>query len=271
MSDLVLQYLFLSFLIGTAGSFVGMLVGTFMARDVLWSAVIGATSGVVLAFLVFIGVVPFSVLNMGPIFDGLLLATVGAATLTALVNLFRPAITASEPIASFASAPPKSARSPAPSRTLSAEKIFISYRRDDSLETTGRIYDRLAREFGEGAVFRDFDNMPFGVDFREHIDRRLSDCDICMVVIGPKWLTVADASGARRIDDPRDHVRVEIETALRRNIRVVPLLIGGAPIPAESALPPSLAPLSFRAGTHIRPDPDFHRDIDRRLAGLQAA
>ena len=105
-------------------------------------------------------------------------------------------------------------------------KSFVSYRRDDSLDATGRIYDRLQKEFGDGSVFRDLDSMPFGVDFRDHIDKRLADCDVCIVVIGNKFLTVPDKSGARRIDDPRDHVRIEIETALKRNIRVVPLLVG---------------------------------------------
>ena len=74
-----------------------------------------------------------------------------------------------------------------------------------------------------------------------------------------------------RINDPRDHVRIEIETALRRNIRVVPLLVGNATIPAEQELPPTLQSLAYRAGTHIRPDPDFHRDMDRLVAGLRAA
>lgn len=112
--------------------------------------------------------------------------------------------------------------------------------------------------------------MPFGVDFRDHIDKRLADCDVCYVVIGNRFRTVTDKSGARRIDDPRDHVRIEIETALRRNIRVVPLLVGGATMPSEDDLPPPLKPLAFRAGTAIRPDPDFHRDIDRLMGGLSA-
>lgn len=154
---------------------------------------------------------------------------------------------------------------------LVARSAFISYRRDDSLETTGRIYDRLSREYGDGKVFRDLDSMPFGVDFREHIDKRLSVCEICFVVIGPKFVSVVDKSGGRRLDDPRDHVRIEIETALKRNIRVVPLLVGGAAMPSESDLPPSLQPLAYRAGTSIRPDPDFHRDIDRLMAGLKAS
>jgi hypothetical protein len=150
------------------------------------------------------------------------------------------------------------------------DSVFISYRRDDSLDTTGRIYDRLSREFGDGAVFRDLDSIPFGLDFREHIDRRLANCDVCIVVIGPRWLVVTDQNGQRRLDDPADHVRIEIETALRRNIRVVPILVGGASIPHPRELPETLQPLSYRAGTQIRPDPDFHRDIDRLMAGLRA-
>ena len=112
--------------------------------------------------------------------------------------------------------------------------------------------------------------MPFGVDFRDHIDKRLANCDVCIVVIGNKFLTITDKSGLRRIDDPRDHVRIEIETALRRSIRVVPLLVAGVTMPTEDDLPPSLKPLAFRAGTAIRPDPDFHRDVDRLMSGLKA-
>lgn len=181
-----------------------------------------------------------------------------------------PALAASLLILLRAPSPSALARHQAPLPSQH-DKVFISYRRDDSLETTGRIYDRLSREYGEGKAFRDLDSMPFGIDFREHIDKRLGDCNICFVVLGPKFLSVTDKSGAHRIDDPRDHVRIEIETALRRNIRVVPLLVGGASMPAESQLPTSLAPLAYRAGTSIRPDPDFHRDIDRLMAGLRSS
>jgi hypothetical protein len=149
-------------------------------------------------------------------------------------------------------------------------KIFMSYRRSDSLDATGRIYDRLVRSYGAENVFRDIDNIPFGLDFREYLDQQLADCDVCLVVIGPRWLSVTEANGTRRLDNPRDHVRLEIETALRRNIRVVPLLVGRAELPAEHELPAPLRPLAFRNGIEIRPDPDFHRDMDRLASGLAA-
>jgi uncharacterized membrane protein YeaQ/YmgE (transglycosylase-associated protein family) len=150
------------------------------------------------------------------------------------------------------------------------DKIFVSYRRDDSLDVTGRIYDRLLKEYSDKTVFRDMDSIPLGFDFRQHIDKLISECSVCVVVIGNRWLTVTDKTGQRRLDDPKDHVRIEIESALRRNVRVVPLLIGGAEMPSIDDLPPSLHDLAFRNGTHIRPDPDFHRDVDRLVAGLRS-
>jgi hypothetical protein len=151
------------------------------------------------------------------------------------------------------------------------KKVFVSYRRDDSLDVTGRIYDRLVREYGDKTVFRDMDSIPLGFDFRQHIDKLIAECDICVVVIGNRWLTVTDRNGQRRIDDPKDHVRIEIESALKRNVRVVPLLIGEADMPSIENLPPSLHDLAFRNGTQIRPDPDFHRDVDRLITGLRSA
>ena len=148
-------------------------------------------------------------------------------------------------------------------------KVFICYRRDDSRDVTGRIYDRLVKEFGDKSVFRDVDSVPVGLDFRKHVDEKISQCDVCLVVIADGWLTVSDRNGKRRIDDPRDHVRIEIEAALKRTIPVVPLLVGGAVIPSVDELPPSLQELAFRNAIPVRPDPDFHHDVDRLVAGLK--
>lgn len=154
-------------------------------------------------------------------------------------------------------------------RTRASGKIFISYRRSDSHDVTGRLYDRLVKEFGETSVFRDLDSVPIGLDFRKYIDDTVSTCDVCLVVIGKDLIRVSDASGKRRIDDPKDHVRIEIEAALKRTIPVVPILVGGADMPTVDELPPSLQDLAFRNGVPLRPDPDFHRDVDRLVAGLK--
>ena len=113
--------------------------------------------------------------------------------------------------------------------SISPERsIFVCYRRVDSSYITDRIYDWLDGEFPE-AVFRDVDAIPYGVDFREHIRGVLESCRIMLVVIGPDWLNVASDSGKRRIDEPNDHVRIEIETGLGRpGVIVIPLLVQNA-------------------------------------------
>jgi hypothetical protein len=107
------------------------------------------------------------------------------------------------------------------------------------------------------------------VDFRKYIDHSVSDCGVCLVVMGAGWLTATDSTGQRRIDDPKDHVRIEIEAALARNIPVVPLLVGGASMPPAMELPKGLWDLVFRNSIALRADPDFHRDVDRLVAGLK--
>ena len=145
-------------------------------------------------------------------------------------------------------------------------KIFISYRRQDSAGVAGRIYDRLCAHFGKGAVFMDIDNIPFGVDFREHIDAAVGQCDVVLAVIGPRW--VGKAFIRRRIDEPKDFVRVELESALRRNLPVIPILIDNAGMPGEADLPPSLTRLSFRTAIEVDHGRDFHLHIDRLIRGI---
>jgi hypothetical protein len=147
-------------------------------------------------------------------------------------------------------------------------KIFISYRRADSADVTGRIYDRLAAHFGESAIFKDVDSIPAGIDFKEHLEKAVGKCKIFLVVIGDKWLEMADSLHDNRLQDPRDFVRIEIEAALNRNILIIPLLVRGASMPAEEKLPSSLRKLVYRNGVAIRPDPDFHRDMDRLIMAI---
>lgn len=109
------------------------------------------------------------------------------------------------------------------------------------------------------------DSIPLGVDFREHLGRVVGECDVLLAVVGDEWLAV-DSAGRRRIDDTKDFVRIEIEAALERKIPVIPVLVRGASVPTENDLPASLVPLSYRNGIAVRPDPDFHRDMDRLIA-----
>lgn len=153
-------------------------------------------------------------------------------------------------------------------RKGSVGSIFISYRRSDSADITGRIYDRLVDEYGRAFIFKDVDSIPLGTDFREYLDRKVSECNSLLAIIGDRWLDAKDDAGKRRLDDPEDFVRVEIESALERGIPVIPLLVRGAKMPAEGDLPGSLRKLVYKNGIPIRPDPDFHRDMDRLISAL---
>jgi hypothetical protein len=150
-------------------------------------------------------------------------------------------------------------------------RVFVSYRRDDSISTAGRIRDRLASQLGADNVYFDIDSIPLGVDFRQHIDRMVADCDVVLVVIGRRWVDAVDEQGHRRLEQTGDFVRLEVEAALRREIPVVPVLVDGATIPQPAQLPKSLTDLAYRNGTQVRHDPDFHPDIDRLLRRLLPA
>lgn len=138
--------------------------------------------------------------------------------------------------------------------------IFISYRRDDSRHAAGRLLDRLAQTFGREQLFMDVDNLEAGVDFVAELDRQVAKCDVMLVLIGPRWLDARSEKG-RRLDDASDFVRIEIERALQREIRIVPLLIDGAQPPDPTQLPASLQGLSRRQAivlTHER----FGSDVE---------
>ncbi len=146
-------------------------------------------------------------------------------------------------------------------------RIFLSYQRQDSIGVAGRIYDRLCAHFGNDAVFMDIDSIPFGEDFREHIDAAVGQCDIVLAVIGTKWAGETDAH--RRLDDPRDFVRIELESALNRNLPVIPILIDHATMLGEADLPPSLGRMAFRNAIDVDQGRDFHPHVDRLIRGIE--
>jgi hypothetical protein len=149
-------------------------------------------------------------------------------------------------------------------------RIFMSYRRDDSRAYAGRLYDRLVYEFGQDSVFKDVFDIQPGADFPTVIAREIAACDAVLVVIGTRWLTITDRAGVRRLDDPADFVRVEVETALAQEGKlIIPVLIDGAAMPAPSDLPTSLRGLAYRNGVVIRDDPDFHADFQRLRDSLR--
>lgn len=147
--------------------------------------------------------------------------------------------------------------------------IFLSYRRSDSAGHVGRLHDGLAARFGATRVFMDVGDIAPGEDFTVALDRELARADTVLVVVGNEWLD-ATAGGRRRLEDPADHHRLEIERALVWGKRVIPVLIEGAAMPPESSLPESLRPLARHQALELRDsrwDDDFAalaRAIDPR-------
>jgi hypothetical protein len=146
-------------------------------------------------------------------------------------------------------------------------EVFISYRREDAAASAGRLADSLVARFGRNSVFMDVDTIEPGADYTEVIDRAVGHCDVLIALIGPHWLDAANARG-RRLDDPQDLVRLEIEAALARNIRVVPALVGGAQMPNPDQLPGALANLSKRNAVELT-DRRFRADLQLLLDTLE--
>ncbi len=174
-------------------------------------------------------------------------------------------ITSAEPLPAASAAAPTIAAARRPAEST----IFISYRRDDSAPTTGRIYDRLIASFGKDAVFKDVDNIPYGEHFPHYIASVIAKCSVMLAIIGPRWLDAAKPDGTRRLDDPQDWVRIEIETALSLGVTVIPLLVDGAHMPKTANLPESLQGLAPLNSLAVRNDPDFNGDIYRLRKTLE--
>lgn len=145
--------------------------------------------------------------------------------------------------------------------------IFVSYRRDDTRQAAGRLADDLADHFGSARIFRDIEGIDPGVEFAQALNQALETCAVMLVLIGPKWLDICDAQGRRRLDDPNDWIRQEIGTALRRGIRVVPVLIDGAALPDEAALSDDLKPLVRRQALELA-DSRWRGDLQRLVDTL---
>jgi hypothetical protein len=147
-------------------------------------------------------------------------------------------------------------------------RIFISYRRGDTAAYARRLYDALVERFGDDQVSMDIDAIEPGVDFVERVEHAVDSCDVFISLIGPDWLTVSDSRGGRRVDDPADFVRREIEAALDRHVRLIPVLVQGAEMPPGDELPAPLAPLARRNALQIR-DTTWHEDVRRLIATLE--
>ncbi len=146
--------------------------------------------------------------------------------------------------------------------------IFISYRREETAANAGRLRDRLVQEFGEDQVFMDIDTIDLGVDFANAIENAVGAVDVLICVMGTEWLTVVDKNGKRRLDNPMDFIRLEVASALKRDIRVIPVLVGSATMPSADQLPPDLAKLPRRNALHLG-DARFHTDADRLIKSVR--
>jgi len=148
-------------------------------------------------------------------------------------------------------------------------RIFISYRRDDSGGYTLPLYERLSQHFGPEHVFKDIDTIPFGEDFVEHLEQAVGSCDVLIAVIGKQWLNATNDKHQRRLDDPKDYVRLEIQMALKRKIRVIPCLVGGATMPTQELLPKPLETLHRRRAFQIS-DTRFDSDLESLIQAISS-
>ena len=150
-------------------------------------------------------------------------------------------------------------------------KIFLSYRREDSADVVGRIFDHLERRFGRDSLFLDVDAIRYGDDFRRRVGEALDQSGVLLAIIGDRWLDAADRAqhgGARRLDDPNDYVSIEISSALGRGITVVPVLVGKAQMPRSTDLPPHLAELAYRNAAEVRSGRDFSFHVNRLITAI---
>ena len=145
--------------------------------------------------------------------------------------------------------------------------IFISYRRDDAPDAAGRIYDRLQSQFGEKSVFFDIDDIPYGVDFLQHVETVIASCDVLLAVIGNSWMRI-DEDGRNSLDDPGDFVRIEITSALDRGIPVIPVLVEQGSVPSKADLPNTMKNFAFRNAAEVRSGSPFKGQIDRLVAEI---
>ncbi|HWS89652.1 MAG TPA: toll/interleukin-1 receptor domain-containing protein [Pyrinomonadaceae bacterium] len=144
--------------------------------------------------------------------------------------------------------------------------VFLSYRRADTAGHAGRLRDALDRRL-RGGLFRDIDKIGGGQDFVQAIDEAVAQCKVLLVLIGDQWLSIKDAEGRRRLDNPKDFVRREIAEALRRGVTVIPVLVEGATMPGEADLPDDLNSLARRNAMELS-ETRWEYDVDQLVKAL---
>jgi hypothetical protein len=149
--------------------------------------------------------------------------------------------------------------------------IFISYRHADALPHARLLQVNLRERFPDASVFMDLDSIEAGLDFAKVITDAINSSGVMLVLIGPQWETLADAHGHRRLDDPGDYVRFEIRTAIKRGIRVIPVLVEGAKPPRQQELPRDLRKLARLNALQMSCDHRYQYDADRLMNVIEKA
>lgn len=148
--------------------------------------------------------------------------------------------------------------------------IFISYRRADSRDVTDRVYDYLVEEFGTDTIFQDVGSIPAGKNFVDVLTNALDKAAVMLVIIGSHWASITDEVGNKRLHNPDDLVRIEVQAALEHeDMVVIPVLLDTTPMPTINDLPESLRDLHFRQSIRLRPNPDFRRDMNKLVAQIR--
>ena len=153
-----------------------------------------------------------------------------------------------------------------------SRRIFISYRRDDTEGHVLALAPPLRARFGEDRIFKDTDSIHAGDDFVQAIQQELASCSVMLVVIGRSWLSIQEPHlRSRRLDNPKDLLRLEVASALEgKRVRVIPVLVGGATLPAPEDLPSNLRSLARLQKFTLRGD-RWDADIEALIAEIEAA
>jgi len=146
-------------------------------------------------------------------------------------------------------------------------KIVVSYRRSDAA-MAGRIFDRLVQRFGTTSLFIDIDNIPYGADFRQHIEDALKSSDLLIALVGEKWLGSRKGSKARILSET-DPVRVELETAFGHNIKILPVLLDNSKMPDPRSLPDNIKNFAYLNAIDVESGRDFKAHVERLIEAIE--
>jgi hypothetical protein len=124
--------------------------------------------------------------------------------------------------------------------------VFINYRRQDTAAAAEHLHASLGEKLGMERIFRDEATIDLGEEFPEVIEQAIQSANVVLALIGPSWLTVKGRSGKRRLDEPFDYVRRELEIAMKHQVKVIPVLLDGATMPTKEELPGSLRDLELK-------------------------